>query len=138
MSASTYLANTVIDAFLRGVAPTVPARVYVSLHTADPGNTGANEVSTAAWPSYTRQDPAAAAAIDTGFSAASGKATANLKDMLWSANDGAGSVTVTHFAIWDAATGGNCLFVGALDASRTFNVDDEAVIHPAALSVSVT
>lgn len=138
MGATTYLGNALLDGFLRGVALTSPSRVYVSLHTADPGNTGANEVSTGAWPAYARQDPAAGAAIASGFAAAASKATLNAKDMLWSANDGAGSITVTHFAIWDALTEGNCLFVGALSTARTLNVGDEAVIHPTQLTVDVT
>lgn len=138
MGASTYLGNVILNGFLRGVALTLPSRVYVSLHTADPGDIGANEVSTGSWPAYARQDPAAAAAIGSGFDAASAKSTSNAKDMLWSANDGAGAITVTHFAIWDALTGGNCLFAGALSTPRTLNVGDEAVIHPTQLTVDVT
>ena len=45
MAFSTYLAGKVIDHLLRNQAYTPPATVYASLHTADPGNTGASEVA---------------------------------------------------------------------------------------------
>ncbi|KQV27840.1 hypothetical protein ASC97_05595 [Rhizobium sp. Root1203] len=137
MSASTYAAHAILNLFLRGVAVTPPTRVYVSFHTADPGNAGANEVTTGAWPSYVRLDAAQGAAIATGFSAAAAKASANLKELLWAANDGAAPVTVTHFGIWDAATGGNLLFHDALTASKTFQPSDEGVLHASALNVTV-
>lgn len=139
MPASTYSANAILNLLVRGVAFTAPARVYVSLHTGNPGNTGASEVTLVQWPSYVRKDPAGGAAVATGFSAASGKATENAKEMLWSdAMDGAASITVSHFAIWDAATGGNCLLTGALTASKTLAPTDECVIHTGELDLSVT
>lgn len=138
MPASTYSGNALLNLLLRGVAFAAPSRVYVSLHIADPGLTGSNEVSTGAWPAYARQDPAAAAAVSTGFSAASAKATANAKQMLYAANTGASPVTITHFAIWDAATGGNCLLTGPLTASKIIAPTDECVIHVGELDVAVT
>lgn len=137
MPASTYLGNALLNLFLRGVALSPPTRVYVSLHTADPGLTGVNEVTLAAWPAYTRRDAAVGGAVGTGFSAAAGKQSWNALDLLWAANNGAAPVTVTHFALWDAATGGNCLFADVLSASKTYQPSDEGVLHAGALSVSV-
>lgn len=137
MPATTYSGNILLNLLLRGVAFAAPARVYVSLHTADPGQTGASEVTTGAWPAYARQDPAAAAAVGTGFTAANAKATENAKQILYAANTGASPVTVTHFAIWDAATGGNCLLTGSLTASKTIAPTDECVIHIGELDVTV-
>lgn len=136
MAASTNSGNAILNLFLRGVAVDPPTRVWLSLHTADPGGTGANEVSTAAWPAYERQDPADGEAIATGFAAADAKATANAKQMLFARHDGAAPVTCGWAAIWDAQTGGNCLLTGRFvdgngdPATRTFNPDDEAVIYP--------
>ena len=45
MSASDHLANELVDHLL-GAAYTAPS-IYVSLHSGDPGTTGANELSTA-------------------------------------------------------------------------------------------
>jgi len=137
MPASTYLGNALLNQFLRGVAATVPSRVYVSLHTANPGDAGSNEVTTVAWPAYARLDAAQAGAIATGFSAAAAKATASLKELLWAANNGASPVTVTHFGIWDAITGGNLLFYDALTSSKTYQPSDEGVLHAGALQVQV-
>lgn len=138
MPASTYAGNKILDLILRGVAFTPPTRVYVSLHTADPGNAGANEITLAAWPAYVRRDPAQGSAIASGFSAAAGKATSNAKDILWDdAMDGAASITVTHWAVWDAATGGNCLNSGTLTANKILAPTDECVIHPGEMNVSV-
>lgn len=137
MTTSTYAGNAILNLLLRGVAFTAPSRVYVSLHTGDPGATGANEVSTAAWPSYERQDPAQGAAIASGFDAAASKATQNAKQMLFPANDGASEVTVTHFGIWDAETGGNFLHGDPLTASKTYFPADEAVINIGQLDIGV-
>lgn len=138
MPASTYAGNIILNHFLRGVAAAPPARVYVSLHTDDPGLTGANEVTTDQWPAYVRKDPAAGAAIASGFDAPANKATANAKEMLWNAAmDGPAPITVTHFAIWDAAVGGNCIWPGELIAPRTLMPTDECVIHPGELTAEV-
>jgi hypothetical protein len=118
MPFSTFSANLLLDCFLRGGSITPPARVYVSLHTADPGNTGANEVLTSVWPGYARQDAAAGGAVATGFTAASAKAAENTGVLLFPEHDGSAAITISHLAIWDAATGGNCLMSGALTAPR--------------------
>lgn len=138
MPASTYSGNKILDLLVRGVAFAAPTRVWVSLHTADPGLTGANEVTTAAWPNYARQDPAGGGAVGNGFTAAAGKALENVSLLLYAINTGAGTVTVTHFAIWDAAIGGNCLITGALAAAKSIFPTDECVIRPGELDLSVT
>lgn len=138
MPFSTFTANKVLDCFLRGVAITAPSRVYVSLHTADPGGAGANEVSTGAWPSYARQDPAGGGAITGGFPAASAKATENSTIIIFPEHNGASPVTASHIGIWDAATGGNMLFSGPLASPRTINPTDELAIRPGELDVVVS
>lgn len=138
MALSTYAGNAVLNMLLRGVAFTAPSRVYVSLHTADPGNAGANEVTTVAWPSYARQDPAQGGAVASGFSASTAKATENLLDLLFSNYDGAGALIVTHFGIWDALTGGNLIWYGSLTASKTLQPSDEVIVYPTDLDLSVS
>lgn len=141
---STHAGNKTLDLWFRGVAATPPARVYLSLHTDDPGLVGANEVSTVDWPAYARQDPAQGAAIATGFSAAAAKAMTNAKQMLFPRHDGAAPITCGWAALWDAATGGDCIAKARLvdssgnPASKTFNPDDEAVIYPGEFLIGVT
>lgn len=137
MPATTYTGNKIIDLLVRGVAFTAPDRVYLSLHTGDPGLTGTNEVTLAAWPAYSRLDCAAGGAIATGFAAAAAKETKNAKQLLFPAQDGSNPITVSHWAIWDAATGGNCLWTGALEFSKTLDPTDEVVVHINELTLTV-
>lgn len=122
MALSTYLGNALLDHVLRNVAYTSPTNVYVSLHTADPGLTGANEVTGG---SYARQACA--------FDAAASKATQNAAAESFTAMPAA---TVTHVGIWDASTDGNFLWGGALAASKTTNSGDTFTIADSDLDVA--
>lgn len=88
-----------LNAMVNGLAS---AGTYISFHTADPGTTGANEVST------TR--PA------TTWGAASNGTRVGSQV---SASIPAGT-TVTHWGIFSAATGGTFLYGGPLDAPESF------------------
>lgn len=79
---------------------------HVSLHTADPGTTGASEVTGG---TYARQLVAWDAAANGDLSL-QGTETFNVP----------AGVTVTHFGLWSAATGGTFRGGGALSASETF------------------
>ena len=137
MPASTYAANALLNLFLRGVAFAAPARLYVSLHTADPGNGGASEVTTVAWPAYARLDAALGGAVASGFSAAAGKASENAKELLYAPHNGVAPITVTHFAIWTDPLAGEMVFQGALTAPKTLNPTDECIIHAGDLDITV-
>lgn len=123
MSISNYLENIIIDHILRNQAFTPPTGVYVGLNTADPGETGANEVTGG---SYVRQA--------VTLSAASGGATANSGALNFTLMPAA---TVTHLTLWDAETAGNNLWGGALTASKTTNAGDTFQIPVGDLDVSV-
>lgn len=68
---------------------------YISLHTADPGTTGASEV-TGGSPAYARK-------AATWGTAASGTRTLSTPVVF----DVPAGVTITHFGLWSAATSGN-------------------------------
>lgn len=129
MPASTYLRGKVIDHTLRATSFTSPASVFVSLHTSDPtiAGTPATEVS-AAW--YARQGITLAAQTVAGQ-------TSNSNTITYNGVTGS-SVTVTHFAIWDASTLGNMLYFGPLSASKTFNLTDVPSWLPGQLAVTAT
>jgi len=137
MPLSTFAANGVINLLTRGAAFTPPTRVYVSLHTANPGNTGASEITTAQWPSYARQDAAQGGAVAAGFVASTAKVTENLLELLFPNYDGATSLAITHFALWNALAGGNCIWTGALVATKTLLNGDECVIYPGDLDLGI-
>lgn len=134
--ASNYTETNVINALLRGVAFPLPANTYISLHTANPGEAGGSEVSTAAWPSYVRKDAEVGGAIGSGWNAPSDGSTSNAKQILYPSQNGAGSITVTHWAIYDAATGGNLLAYAPLTTSRTLIPGDVFVFDIGALTVT--
>jgi hypothetical protein len=111
---STYLANKVIDHFIRGVTQTPPAAVYLSLHTADPGATGASELP--ATNGYGRVN------VTGLLAAASAKATTNTVEVTLPEAVTSSWPAATHAYLWDASSGGNPLIGGALTASKTAGV----------------
>src|SRR5262245_45662510 len=137
MPASDYLGNMVLESILRGTPFVLPTRIYVALHTSNPGTTGLGEVTASIWPSYTRQDPALGAAMSTGFDPAISKSSKNSKQMNYGEMDGAIDIQITHASVWTASTGGNMLVYGPLVTPRTFAPTDEALIKIGKLTESI-
>ncbi|WP_078548643.1 phage tail fiber protein [Litchfieldia alkalitelluris] len=111
---SNYLESALLNHVLRGTAMTAPAGVYVSLHTADPTDAGGSEVTTTAYPAYTRKQ----ATFNAPVSGANSTTVTNSAELSWT-YDGASSLTISHVSIYDASTAGNLLWHGALSASKT-------------------
>lgn len=88
------------DAFNAGSGISLATDPWVALHTADPGETGANEVSGGTGP-YARQQAA--------FGAASAGAVANSAQIDFA---GMPATTVWAWSIWTAVSGGTCLWTG--------------------------
>lgn len=134
-AASNYTENNVINALLRGVAFPLPAGTYLSLHTANPDEAGGNEVSTANWPSYVRKNAANGGAVGTGWNAPTDGTTQNAQQILYPSHNGASAITITHWAVYDAATSGNMLAYAPLNTSRTLQPGDVFVFDAGALTV---
>lgn len=102
---STTAANGVLDALFNGTAwnPMSSGDPYISLHTGDPGTTGANEVTGG---TYTRQRPA--------FNAAASGSAKNTSAVEFTLMP---TATVTYVGVWTAATNGTFMLGGALSAS---------------------
>jgi len=98
---------------------------YISLHTGDPSTTGANEVTGG---SYARQLEALAAA--SGGSKTNSGAAIDFTGMP--------TATVTHFGVWDASSGGNFLWGGALIASKSVTSGDTFRFPTSSLTFSVS
>jgi hypothetical protein len=45
--------------------------------------------------------------------------------------------TITHVSVWDASTAGNCLWVGALTASKALNAGDTFTIPSGSFTASL-
>jgi hypothetical protein len=100
---------------------------YVSLHTADPGDTGANELSGGA---YARLGPV------TFANAGSNPTVASNSSVLTYAAATAAWGMITHFGVWDAATVGNFRGSGALTTPKTVNSGDTARFAANALTIT--
>ena len=123
MSLSNYTETKVMDAIFNNVSPAALqlANRYIKLHVGDPG-----------------EDGTANAATETTRKALTGAASSNgvftsTNDLAWT--DVAGTETYTHVSLWDASTGGNCLWTGALTASKAVNQHDNFTI-PAGSAVA--
>lgn len=123
---SDYLENAIIDATLRGGPSLNVPQAYLALFITDPTDDGSG--TECSWSTYTRQ-PA-------DFDAPINGVTQNTNDILFNAVTGA-SVTLTHAALFDSATGGNMLYHTPLDAVKTMDVDDIAMWAPSQLTVTL-
>lgn len=127
-SMSDFLEVACLNSSLRGVAFPVPTNVFISLHTANPtdANVTSTEVTTAIWPGYVRQNAAGGGAIATGWAVPTSGAgsTSNAQIITFPAQGSATPVTVTHFGLYDAATGGNLLYWASLNVTKTLNQTD--------------
>ena len=136
---SNYLEDAIIAWAFTGTAfPTQLTTVYVSLHTADPADTGANEVVVGVT-NYARIAVANAGWTKT----TSGTASAtNAADIVFPSS---GTVTwtgsITHVGIWDAQIGVGSpkfLYGGALTSPRTVASGDVFKFLATNLTISVT
>ncbi len=122
MSKSNYAETEVLKYLLTTeVMGTRPTAWFVSLHTANPGDTGTDEVDiNTAYTNYTRQTVTfdIPTEVDVGPSY-----TQNNNVITFPSLTGTG-VNVTHFGIFDADVGGNLLYSGALDFSKNLTAGE--------------
>lgn len=118
--------NAALDWLLGGATPTRPTTRYLALHTADP--TEAGSTGELVGNGYARQ------AIT--FGAASSGSAANTSTHTFTASGGNWG-SVTHCSIWDASTGGNCIYKGALTTARTINNGESATVAASAITASL-
>ena len=140
MAFSQYFATQVLG-WVRGQAfPGALTSVYVTLHSSDPGTAGTTGDVTQ---------------TITGSSSRTGISNANLTSQVTAASGGGyeikntsvvqlttsaqnqSPITVTHFGVWDGATGGNFLASGQLTTSVDVEVGDTVQFNIGALAVRV-
>lgn len=121
MDFANHAEEEILNAIFRGTTFPVLANMYISLHTADPGETGASEVTAG---DYARITVASTVGNWSDPSAGTQGETDNLNDILFAvATSNWG--TITHMGIWDAISAGNIWFKGALTASKVVNNGDQ-------------
>lgn len=130
MGASSYLSNELLDHVFKVGSFAQPTNLAISLHTADPGLTGASEVANAN--GYAR-------VVHNAWDIAAAQATENTGIVTFAQATGSWG-TVTYVGVWDSATygGGNFLGGGALTESKAINNGDTAEFADGALDVSMS
>jgi hypothetical protein len=138
---SDYLENKLVDQLFRGQTAPTTTTLYVGLLTAAPSDSGGGtEVSGG---SYARVSVTSSLANWAGTQTA-GSTTASSGTGGQTSNNAAITFptpaatwgTVTHFGIYDASSGGNLLFWGALTIAKTINQADTVTFPAASLSVT--
>lgn len=129
MAKTNYLEDAVINFFLRNDADTFtpPATIYVALLTAV-ADAEAGTVTEVTGGGYARVSAAFDDPAGVGV-------TANSAEVQF-AQASTDLGTVTHFALYDASTSGNALYIGALDASFAYNENVQPSFAAGALDVT--
>jgi hypothetical protein len=128
-SFSDYWENEILD-HVFGKGSYTPPTIYVALSTADPTDDGSG-LSEPSGNAYARKQTSAG-----DWNAASGGALDNANEIAF--NEATGSWgTITHFALMDAASGGNMLAHGPLSQSKTVGTGDTAKFAAGDLDVSL-
>lgn len=128
-SFSDYLEDELLD-HVFGKGSYTPPTIYIALSTADPLDDGSG-LAEPSGNGYARAQTAG-----TDWNAASGGAIDNANAIAF--NEATGSWgTVTHFALMDAASGGNVLVHGVLSASKSIGSGDTAEFAAGDLDVSL-
>ena len=126
---TSYLQQALLDHVLGNSIYTAPAGVWLSLHVADPTDTGshANEISSGG---YARQP---LSAILTAADPSSGISTNTTATNVGPATVDWG--TVSYGAIEDAVTSGNMLLSNALTTAQVINNGEEFQLAPTQLQL---
>ena len=123
-AATTYLENKILSFIFKnnaGSFATPGDSIYVGLATAV-SDAEAGSLTEATFGSYARQQVAASGWTLAG-SSTDQQTVKNAANVEFPASTGT-SNTITHAFIVDAASSGNILFIGALDASKTIATGD--------------
>ena len=141
-AATTYLENKLLSFIFKnnaGSFATPGNSIYVGLATAvsDAEAGSLTEVNTSTQDAnYTRQQ-VTAANWTLASSSTDQQTVTNAANIEYSASSGVATYTVTHAFVADASTGGNILFVGALDASKAIASGDIFRINAGNLTIEL-
>lgn len=121
MSKTNTLETPILDKIFNDTALPWDANtdLYVSLHTADPGEGGAQDTNEASYGGYSR----VAVARTSGGWTVSGNQASNAAAVDFPERTDVGSLVITHVGIGTAASGaGSLLFFGELSVALTVSL----------------
>lgn len=141
-AATTYLENKLLSFIFKNNAGTFSSpgdSIYVGLATAvsDAEAGTLTEVNTSTQDANYARQQVTAANWTLASSSTDQQTVNNTNNIEFSASSGVATYTVTHVFIADASTGGNILFVGALDASKAIASGDIFRINATNLSIEL-
>jgi hypothetical protein len=126
---SDYWENKILDHIFGKGSYTTPT-IYVGLSTADPTDDGSG-LAEPSGNGYARTQTSA-----SDWNAASNGSLDNASDITFAQATGSWG-TITHFALFDAATAGNMLAHGVLSQSKTIVNSDTARFQAGDLDISL-
>jgi len=129
MAMSDFLEDTILEMVLNSVAYSEPASVFIALFTAAPSDAGGGTEVTGG--SYARQQ------LTAGFTVAGTATRASNTAAITFPQATAAWGTVTHIGIFDAVSGGNLLFHGALTTSKVVGDTDQLEFPADSLGVTL-
>lgn len=138
---SDFLENKLVDQLFRGQSAPTTSTLHVGLLTAAPSDSGGgtevsgNNYGRVAVTSSLANWSGTQGSGTTTASSGTGGATSNNVAITFPTPSGNWG-TVSHFAVYDAATGGNLLFYGALTISKTINENDTVSFPAGSLVVT--
>lgn len=119
--------NKVLDHILKGTSLAQPTNIYIELSTADPGESG-GAIAPPSGNNYAR------AQCNTWNTAAS-RATANTNQVNFPQASGSWG-TISHWALYDAITGGNLIAYGAFTTPKVIGAGHTPFIKAGELDVN--
>jgi hypothetical protein len=126
---SDYWENKILD-HIFGKGSYTPPTIYVGLSTADPTDDGSG-LAEPSGNAYARVQTSA-----SDWNTASNGSLENASDIIFDQATGSWG-TITHFALFDAATAGNLLAHGALSQSKAIGDSDTARFEAGDLDINL-
>ena len=139
MAFSQYFATQVLSWVKGSPLPTALSNVYISLHSSDPGTSGTSGDVTNSITGSTNRTTISSSALGAVAGASGGgfEITNTGVVQLTTSAQNTGAVTVTHFGVWDQASGGNFLASGQLTSSVDVELGDTVQFNIGAMAVRV-
>lgn len=133
MSATNFLELKLLDHLVNNTAYSAPNPMYIALATAvSDAEAGSFTEVTTSGTAYARQS-----AANTKWASATGGSVTTNADIQFPVATAAYGSAVTHIALMDASTSGNCLMIQALTASKTVDTNDQFVINSGNLTINL-
>ena len=126
MAISNYLENKILEATLKGISYASPSVVYVCLYVSNPTDSDIGEEVSGA--GYARQS--------VEFDNASDGSITNSSTVRFPIAEDAWG-TINYIGIRDSLNGGNLLYYGMLSSSQSISLNNQLVINPGQLTITL-